>query len=208
MVRLLKPFSSRFRRHNPAPDRSGRHRGNNRPEKILAMTSAASRSASDSADHGTVRCQEQGSVASVGASKIASKRFALARCCALAVIAFAPHAAAQDVPPPYTVSTDADGVQRVTIVGGSYFFEPARIIAKAGQPLDLVVRMERGIAPHRFVLEGADGKSLADVELAEAPKTVRVALAAGDYVFHCPNRLLMFRSHSERGMSGALEVRE
>lgn len=99
-------------------------------------------------------------------------------------------------------------MQRVTITGGSYFFTPARIGARAGRALDLIVRMEQGIVPHRFVLEGADGKPLADIELAEAPKTVRVELVAGDYRFYCPTRLLMFKSHRERGMSGVLEVRE
>lgn len=171
------------------------------------MTRATPDSACDSAAHGAVRREGRGRAASVSEMNIASQRSAFARVCALVVFACATHAAAQDAPP-HQASTDADGVQRVSIMGGSYFFKPARIIAKAGRPLELKVSMEQGIVPHRFVLEGADGKPLADIELAEAPKTVRVELAAGKYAFHCPNRLLMFKSHRERGMSGTLEVRE
>ena len=114
---------------------------------------------------------------------------------------------AQDAPPEQA-RVDADGVQRVSIVGGSYFFKPAKILAKAGQPLELSVRMEQGIVPHRFVLDGADGKPVADIELAESTTAVRINLGPGDYAFHCPNRLLMFKSHRERGMSGVLRVRE
>lgn len=121
-------------------------------------------------------------------------------------VAFAPLASAQE--PPYEVPIDGDGVQRVAIVGGSYFFEPARIVVKAGRPLEISLRMERGVVPHRFVLEGTDGEPVADVELAETPKTVRVELPAGTYDFHCPNRLLFFKSHRERGMAGVLEVRD
>ncbi|WP_246262359.1 cupredoxin domain-containing protein [Aromatoleum evansii] len=110
--------------------------------------------------------------------------------------------------PGVQASVDAHGIQRVTIVGGSYFFRPARVTAKAGQPLDLTVSMEEGIVPHRFVLEDPGGKPVADIELAAAPKTLRLVLAPGDYPFTCPNRLLMFKSHRERGMSGMLEIRE
>ena len=119
---------------------------------------------------------------------------------ALALLAGGAHAAGPDVP--VAASVGADGVQRVTIVGGSYFFRPAQIVARAGRPLEITVSMERGVVPHRFVLEGADGRPLADVELAEQPQTLRLELAAGEYAFHCPNRLLFFKSHRERGMAG------
>ncbi|CAD5379134.1 conserved exported hypothetical protein [Pseudomonas sp. OF001] len=102
----------------------------------------------------------------------------------------------------------ADGMQRVAIVGGSYFFRPEHIVVKAGQGLELAVRMEPGIIPHRFVLETASGKSLADVSIGETAKVLRLDLPAGKYLFHCPNRLLFFKSHRERGMAGVLEVRE
>lgn len=108
----------------------------------------------------------------------------------------------------YRATLDADGVQRVAIVGGSYFFRPARILVQAGQPLEISVSLEPGIVPHRFVLEAADGPPLVDVPLGQAPKAVRMNLKAGDYLFYCPNQLLGFKSHRERGMAGVLEVRE
>ena len=102
----------------------------------------------------------------------------------------------------------ADDVQRITIVGGSYFFRPARIVARSAPPLEIMVSMESGLIPHRFVLEAADGRVLADVPLAEQPQTLRFELPAGEYAFHCPNRLLFFSSHRERGMSGVLRIEE
>lgn len=108
----------------------------------------------------------------------------------------------------YYAHASADGVQRVTIVGGSHFFRPERIVAVALQPLELTLKSEPGLAPHRFVLEHPDGRRLADVKLGEAAQTLRFKLAAGDYAYYCPNRLPFFKSHREKGMAGVLEVRE
>lgn len=103
---------------------------------------------------------------------------------------------------------DADDVQRIEIVGGSYFFQPDHVVARAGRGLEISVKMAPGVIPHRFVLEMINGKPLADVPLDKKAKTLRLDLPAGKYLFHCPNRLLFFQSHRERGMAGVLEVKE
>lgn len=141
---------------------------------------------------------------SASSPRTLASRLAAAGCIALSV-AWASNLPAQDQAVPATI--DNDGVQRITIIGGSYFFRPDRILARVGQPLHLIVRMEEGIVPHRFVLDGPDGKPVADIELATTPKTVQIDLPPGQYPFSCPNRLLMFKSHRERGMSGTLEIR-
>lgn len=108
----------------------------------------------------------------------------------------------------YQASVDSDGVQHVSLVGGSYFFRPQNIVAQADRPLEIAVSREPGLIPHRFVLEAPDGQQLADVSLGIEAKTVRLTLKAGDYVFYCPNQLLLFKSHREHGMAGVLQVRE
>ncbi|WP_218568991.1 cupredoxin domain-containing protein [Pseudomonas sp. 2FE] len=126
---------------------------------------------------------------------------------AIALLAFVTSAVGADAAP-YQTRAGADDVQRVVIVGGSYFFRPDHIVVQAGRSLEITVRVEPGVIPHRFVLESTDGKVLADVPLGKKAKTLRFALPAGDYLFHCPNRLLLFKSHRERGMAGVLEVQE
>ncbi len=105
-----------------------------------------------------------------------------------------------------TATVDADNVQHIAIVGGSYFFRPAQIVARANQPLEIVLSVEPGLAPHRFVLEGPGGQPVADVELGTEAQTLRLTLAPGSYPFYCPNRLLLFKSHREHGMAGVLQV--
>lgn len=102
----------------------------------------------------------------------------------------------------------ADGVQRVAIVGGNYFFRPEHVVVKAGRGVEIAVRTEPGMVPHRFVLETAAGESVVDVSIDERVQLLRLDLPPGKYLFHCPNRLLLFKSHRERGMAGVLEVEE
>lgn len=104
---------------------------------------------------------------------------------------------------------DSDGVQRVEIVGGDYFFKPRHIIVKARVPVELVVRVEPGIAPHRLTLRAPEAGIDIDEELTRDVKRIAFTpTARGVYAFNCPTRLLMFKSHRERGMEGRLEIVE
>ncbi|MBS0465651.1 MAG: cupredoxin domain-containing protein [Proteobacteria bacterium] len=111
-------------------------------------------------------------------------------------------AAAQDA----ATTVGADGVQRIAIVGGSYFFRPSHIVVRANQPLEIRLSVEPGVIPHRFVLEGPGGERLADVNLETQEQTLTLTLAPGSYPFYCPNRLLLFKSHRDHGMAGTLQV--
>src|ERR1039457_6040467 len=50
--------------------------------------------------------------------------------------------------PVMRAAVDADGKQRVSILGGSYFFKPDHIVVKVNVPVELAVRLEPGIVPH------------------------------------------------------------
>lgn len=107
----------------------------------------------------------------------------------------------------YTAKTDPDGVQRVRIVGGSYFFKPSRIRVKANVPVELTVVKEQGVAPHNIVIEAADAGIAVREDLDTEPKKIAFTpKKAGRYPFYCSNQFLFFASHRERGMEGLLEV--
>jgi len=109
----------------------------------------------------------------------------------------------------YRASPDPDGVQRIAMVGGSYYFQPDRIVVKVNQPVELSVRVAPGLIPHGFVLETPDGRKVAELKLGATAQTVSFTpKRVGRYPFYCPNRLLMFKSHREEGMSGYLDVVE
>lgn len=109
----------------------------------------------------------------------------------------------------FRATIDADGVQRVDIVGGGYFFNPNHIIVKVNVPVELKIRKEPGIVPHNFVLKAAEMALDQDVSLGTEPKVVRFTpTKPGKYPFYCSKKLLFFESHREKGMEGVLEVVE
>jgi plastocyanin domain-containing protein len=101
----------------------------------------------------------------------------------------------------------ADGVQRVEVIGGSYYFDPAVIVVKVNVPVELRVRKESGITPHDMVLKAPEAGIDFSVSLSTTPKSITFTpKKTGKYPFECTHKLLFFKSHKDQGMHGILEV--
>ncbi|MBR8084749.1 quinol oxidase [Burkholderia vietnamiensis] len=112
-----------------------------------------------------------------------------------------------DATVPTRVPVDADGVQRATIVGGSYFFRPALLMVRADVPVELTVSAEPGVVPHSFEIDAPQAGIAVHTELATTPRTLRFTpRQPGRFAYYCTHRLLFLRSHRERGMAGVLVV--
>ncbi|MDI5935717.1 hypothetical protein [Halomonas kalidii] len=110
---------------------------------------------------------------------------------------------------PYVATPDGDGVQRIRLVGGSYFFEPEHIQVKAGVPVELVASREPGLAPHDLVIQSEALGLDIEEELEREEKVIRFTpQVPGRVVFYCGKKLWFLPSHRNRGMSGVLEVVE
>ena len=48
----------------------------------------------------------------------------------------------------------SDGVQRVDVLGGGYYFDPYRIVVKVNVPVELSVRKLRPPVPHALASSG------------------------------------------------------
>ena len=103
--------------------------------------------------------------------------------------------------------TDNDGVQRVRIVGGNYFFRPRHIVVRVNVPVELSVSKEEGVVPHSFAIDAPQAGIVIDEEIDTTGKKIAFTpTAVGSYPFYCRHKLLFFKSHRERGMEGVLEV--
>ncbi|MGE4048342.1 MAG: hypothetical protein AB7F35_26040 [Acetobacteraceae bacterium] len=123
------------------------------------------------------------------------------------LLAGAACAAAEDQSQPHIAVVDADGVQRVRILGGDYFFRPDHIVVKVNVPVELSLSKEHGIVPHTFVIDAPGPGAAFDVKLHDHAETVSfIPTLTGRFDFYCRNRLLFFKSHREKGMKGVLEV--
>jgi plastocyanin len=110
-------------------------------------------------------------------------------------------------PEPQVIKADKDGVQRVRIVGGSYFFKPGHIVVKVNVPVELLASREPGMAPHNLVIREPGAGIVVDEELATEPKKIAFTpRKVGKYAFYCTKKPPLLASHRERGMEGVLEV--
>lgn len=102
----------------------------------------------------------------------------------------------------------SDGIQRVEILGGSYFFDPNFIVVKVNVPVKMTFRKESGMTPHNIVLSAPEAGININMELTTEPQTVRFTpTRTGVFTFYCSKKLLFFDSHQDKGMVGTLEVR-
>ncbi len=109
---------------------------------------------------------------------------------------------------PFIAKVGSDGIQRVEIVGGSYFFKPNHIVVKVNVPVEFSVRKEGGLIPHDFVLNAPEAGMDVRVDLSSEPKIVRFTpTKPGKYEFLCDKKsLFSSETHADKGMKGILEV--
>jgi plastocyanin len=104
-------------------------------------------------------------------------------------------------------AVDADGVQRVEVVGGSYFFDPNYIVVKVNVPVELKVRKEAGYVPHDIVVKAPAAGIDFSESLEKEPKIIKFTpKTVGKYEMYCSKKLWFAKSHKDRGMDGMIEV--
>ena len=105
---------------------------------------------------------------------------------------------------------DADGVQRVAVIGGEYYFDPNYIVVKVNKPVELTVKKASGYVPHDMVVKAPEAGIDFKVDLdAKKPEIVKFTpTKVGKYQIYCDKKLLFFKSHKDRGMHGMIEVVE
>jgi plastocyanin len=109
----------------------------------------------------------------------------------------------------YTATIDADGVQRVKMLGGGYYYDPNYIIVKVNVPVELIVVKEGGFTPHNIIVKAPEAGINFNEDLGKDPKTIKFTpTKAGKYPLYCDKKLLFFKSHKDRGMEGIIEVKE
>ena len=103
-----------------------------------------------------------------------------------------------------TAATGSDGVQHIRIVAHSFWFEPNRVVVKAGVPVEITVKNAAFGVPHNLTCFDKDAGIELDANLGmfRGQKTARFTPGKpGEYEFFCH-----VDSHSKKGMKGTLVV--
>jgi plastocyanin domain-containing protein len=98
-----------------------------------------------------------------------------------------------------------DGVQRLEIEAGSYYYKPNYIIVKAGIPVELTFKKEPGITPHDVVIEIPNIHIKKDIN-TEGTVVKFTPTDPGRYPFYCDKKFLFFPSHRAKGMEGIIDA--
>ena len=104
------------------------------------------------------------------------------------------------------VPVDKDGVQRVEIVSGSYFYKPNHIVVKVNIPVELKVS-KSGLVPHDIVAKSPEAGIDFQESLSSTPKIITFTpTKVGKYPLYCSKKAPFSQSHREKGMEGVIEV--
>jgi len=97
-----------------------------------------------------------------------------------------------------------DGVQRVEVTAHSFWFEPNRVVVKAGMPVELHIQNGSFIVPHNFSCIAPQAGVQVDEGLGlfkDGEQARFTPTTPGEYPFFCNKD-----SHSKKGMTGTLVV--
>jgi len=124
--------------------------------------------------------------------------------CALAFAALAGCSSGLDKPVHEVTATSTDSVQHVTIKTHTYWYDPNRVVLKAGKEVELKVKNGSMMVPHNLTCFEKDAgiEVSANVGMFWGSKTVRFTpTQPGEYEFFCH-----VDSHSKHGMKGTFVV--
>lgn len=108
----------------------------------------------------------------------------------------------------FTAVVDKDGIQRVEVTGGEYFFEPDYIIVKVNMPVEMSVKKVSWV-PHDITINAPEAGIDVKESLGKEPKVIKFTpTKTGKYPVYCSKKPPFFKSHREKGMEGMLEVVE
>lgn len=109
----------------------------------------------------------------------------------------------------FIATIDKDGIQRVEMIGGEYFFNPNIIIIKLNVPVEIKIKKEPGIVPHNLVIKEPSAGIDFNEPLSTEPKLIRFTpVETGEYLFYCDKKPPLLRSHKDKGMTGIFKVIE
>jgi plastocyanin len=106
------------------------------------------------------------------------------------------------------LKADQDGVQRVRVLAGSYFFKPSHIVVKVNMPVEITASRESGMTPHDLVIRAQEAGIVVEQDLATEPRKIAFTpKRVGKYAIYCSKKPPFGGApHRERGMEGVLEV--
>lgn len=103
----------------------------------------------------------------------------------------------------------SDGIQRLDITGGEYYYEPNYLVVKVNTPVEIKVKKAGGFIPHNLIAKAPEAGIDFKIDLKNDFQTINFTpTKTGKFPMYCDKKLLWFDDHREKGMEGMIEVVE
>lgn len=108
---------------------------------------------------------------------------------------------------PLALGADA---QVIDVNLGSYYIKPDKITVKVGRPVTLSITNEATMIPHNVVIKAPEAGIDVKVDLSGGKKgsVTFTPTKAGRYEMICDKKMVLMKSHQDKGMKAVLEVVE
>lgn len=107
----------------------------------------------------------------------------------------------------FVAPVDADGVQRVEMVGGDYFYDPNYIVVKVNKPVELKIKKTAGYTRHNLIATSPEAGIVFNIDLNEDTQTVKFTpTKIGKYPIYSDKKMFWIKTDRRKGMEGLIEV--
>jgi plastocyanin len=106
----------------------------------------------------------------------------------------------------------SDGVQRVEISGGEYYYDPNYIVVKVNRAVEL--KFKKGadstfFIPHNMIVKAPEAGIDFNVDIKSDVQSIKfIPTKVGKYPIYCDKKAPFSKTHREKGMEGMIEVVE
>lgn len=102
-----------------------------------------------------------------------------------------------------------DGLQRLEVTGGEYYFEPNYLVVKVNVPVELKFKKAKGFIPHNLIVKAPEAGIDLKIDMKNDFQSIKFTPnKIGKYPMYCDKSLLWMANHKEKGMEGVIEVVE
>lgn len=106
----------------------------------------------------------------------------------------------------------ADGMQRLELVGGEYYYDPNYIVVKVNRAVELKVKKAADstfFVPHNIIVKAPEAGMDFSIDMSKDGEVIKfIPTKVGKYPMYCDKKAPFSKSHREKGMEGMIEVVE
>jgi plastocyanin len=105
-----------------------------------------------------------------------------------------------------------DGIQRIEMIGGEYYYDPNYIVVQVNRTVELKIKKAPDstfFVPHNIIVKAPEAGIDFNIDMSKEGQVIKfIPTKVGKYPMYCDKKAPFSKSHKEKGMEGMIEVVE